>query len=107
LEMVKKYTYYCVMMSRYAESHKMALISTLEVVLMNMGNVKYLSTIAKLKTLYDIDIRECYDHPDYLKTVLKEVYTKDYEHIISEVKSRLDILVDTPEIEQFFKIMES
>ena len=95
------------MMSRYAESHKMALMSTIEVVLMNMGNVKYLSTIAKLRTLYDIDIRECSDHPEYLKTVLKEVYPEDYDYIISEVKARLDTLVDLPDFEQFFKIIES
>ncbi len=105
--MVKKHTYYCVMMSRYAEPHKIALMSAIEVVLMSMGNTKYHSTVAKLRALYDIDIRECYEHPEYLKTVLKEVYTEDYEYIISEIKARLDTLVDLPDFEQFFKIMES
>ena len=94
-------------MNRFTEPHKIALISAIEVVLMGMGNTKYNSIIAKLRAYYDIDIRECYDHPEYLKTVLKEVYPEDYDYIISEVKSRLDVLVDMPEFEQFFKIMES
>lgn len=94
-------------MSNYAEQHKVALISAIEVVLMSMGNAKYHSTVAKLRALYDIDIRECFDHPEYLKTVLKQVYIEDYEHIISEVKARLDTLVDLPDFKQFFKIVES
>jgi hypothetical protein len=70
------------MMERYAEQHKIALISCLEVVLMSMGNTKYNLVVAKLGS-YDIAIRECYKNPEYLKSVLKEVYQEDYDYIIS------------------------
>lgn len=94
------------MMERYAEQHKIALISCLEVVLMSMGNTKYNSVVAKLGS-YDMVIRECYKYPEYLKSVLKEVYREDYEYIISEIKTQLDELVNEKDIAEFFKIMES
>lgn len=90
----------------FNEQHKIALISSLELVLMSMGNTKYILTVCKLDTLYGITIRECYEHPEYLKSILKEVYKEDYDHIISEVKVHLDELVNSEDLANFFKIME-
>jgi len=94
-------------MVHYAEQHKIALISSLEVVLMSMGNTKYNLVVAKLNSLYDCSIRDCYEHPEYLKPILKEVYSKDYDRIIDEVKAHLDELVNEEDLANFFKIMES
>jgi hypothetical protein len=71
-----------------------------------MGNTKYNLVVAKLNT-HDISIRDCYTHPEYLKPILKEVYQEDYDHIINEVKARLDELISDQDVAQFFKIMES
>lgn len=93
-------------MSRYSEQHKIALIASLEIVLMSMGNTKYNLVVAKLG-VHDISIRDCYTHPEYLKSILKEVYKEDYDYIISEVKARLDELIYEQDVAQFFKIMET
>ena len=95
------------MMANYAEQHMIALVSSLEVVLMSMGNTKYNLVVAKLNSLYDCSIRDCYEHPEYLKSILKEVYSKDYDRIIDEVKAHLDELVNEEDLANFFKIMES
>ena len=84
-----------------------ALVSALEVVLMSMGNTKYNLVVAKLNSLYDCSIRDCYEHPEYLKPILKEVYSKDYDRIIDEVKAYLDELANEEDLVSFFKIMES
>ncbi len=94
-------------MGRFDEQHKIALISCLEVVLMSMGNTKYNLVVAKLNALYDSDIRECCEHPEYLKAVLKDVYKEDYDYIINEVKARLDDLVSAEDMTKFFNVMES
>jgi hypothetical protein len=94
------------MMGYYAEQHKIALISCMEVVLMSMGNTKYNLVVAKLGS-HDIAIRECYKHPEYLKSVLNEVYQEDYDYIINEIKAQLDELVNEKDIAEFFKVMES
>ena len=94
-------------MSHYAQQHKIALAATFEVVLMSMGNTKYNLAVAKLNALHNISIRDCYEHPEYLKPILKEVYKDDYAFIISEVKARLDDLTNEKDMIQFFKVMES
>ncbi len=95
------------MSSRYVEQHKIAVISCLEIVLMSMGNTKYNLLMAKLDSLYGLAIRECYEHPEQLKSVLKGVYPEDYDYIISEIKTQLDELVSEKDVADFFKTMEN
>ena len=91
----------------FNEQHKVALISCLEVVLMSKGNTKYNLLVAKLNSHYDCTVRDCYEHPEYLKPTLKEVYKEDYDYIVNEIKSQLDELVNEKDMSHFFKIMES
>ncbi len=91
----------------FIEEYKTALVVSLEIVLMGLGNTKYHLMIARLNSIYDTTLRGCYDHPEYLKRVLKEIYPEDYDYIIKEVKVRLDELVNEPTLMNFFKIMES
>ncbi|MDE1726884.1 MAG: hypothetical protein KGH89_06420 [Thaumarchaeota archaeon] len=90
------------------EQHKIALISCIEVVLMRRRNTDYNLVVAKLNAHYDVTITDCYEHPEYLKTVLKEVYKEDYNSIIDEIKLHLgDDLIAEKDMADFFKIMES
>ena len=91
----------------FNEQHKVALISCLEVILMNKGNTKYNLLVAKLNSHYDCTIRDCYEHPEYLRVILKELHKEDYDYIINEIKSQLDELVNEKDIANFFKIIES
>jgi predicted alpha/beta-fold hydrolase len=63
--------------------------------------------LAKLGALYDCKIMDCYDHPEYLKAVLEDVYKEDYRSVILQIRSYLGELEDDPEIIPFFKTMES
>lgn len=94
-------------MMDFDEQHKVALVSCLEVVLMSRGNTKYNLAVAKLNSLYDCSIRDCFENPEYLKTILKEVYKEDYNSIIEEIRSYLDELANEKDISDFLKIMES
>jgi hypothetical protein len=90
-----------------SEPYILALISYVELVLMRRGNANYHLVIAKLGSLYNCKISDCYEHPEYLKTVLKDVYKEEYHSIISQIKSYLADLADVKEIVDFFKTMES
>jgi hypothetical protein len=94
-------------MGYVVEQHRIAVISCIEVALMRRGNTNYNLIVARLGSLYNCTIMDCYEHPEYLRTVLKEVYKEDYNAIIDEIKLVLDELVDVKEIANFFKIMES
>jgi hypothetical protein len=75
---------------------------------MRKGNTKYNLLVAKLDSHYNCTIRDCYEHPEYLRVILKEVYTEDYDYIISELKLHLgDDLVKEVDVTKFFKIIES
>jgi hypothetical protein len=89
------------------EPNKIALISCIEIVLMSRGNTKYNLVVAKLYSLYNCAVRECYEHQEYLKTVLKEVYKEDYNSIIDEIELQLGDLIEEKDIANFLKIMES
>ncbi len=93
-------------MDSHSEPYRLAVISYVELVLMRRGNANYHLVLAKLDSLYNCKIVDCYDHPQYLKTILKEVYRDEYSSIISQIKSYLGELVDVKEIIDFFKIME-
>ena len=71
---------------------------------MRRGNVNYNLVLAKLNSLYDCKIIDCYDHPEYLKTVLREVYKEDCNSVIMEIRLELGDL-DTEEIGDFINIM--
>lgn len=94
-------------MDPHPEPYKLALISYVELVLMRRGNANYHLVMARLDTLYGCKISDCYEHPEYLKTVLKDVYQEDYKSIISQIKSYLAELAGVKEMVDFFKIMES
>jgi len=87
--------------------HKVALVSCVELVLMRRGNTNYHLVLAKLSSIHNCTIMDCYENPEYLRTVLKEVYKEDYNSIIDEIKLELDELVNMEKIVDFFKIMES
>jgi hypothetical protein len=83
-------------------------MTCVELVLMKRGDANYHLVMAKLDSLYNCTIMDCYKHPEYLKTVLKEVYKEDYKSILDDIKLELEKLVDIgKETERFFKIMES
>ncbi|HZS73258.1 MAG TPA: hypothetical protein VFA69_02030 [Candidatus Nitrosotalea sp.] len=94
-------------MDPHSEPYKLALISYVELVLMRRGNANYHLVMARLGSLYGCKISDCYEHPEYLKTVLKDVYQEDYKSIVSQIKSYLAELANVKEIVDFFKIMES
>jgi hypothetical protein len=73
---------------------------------MRRGNTNYHLIQAKLGSLYGCDLTNCYDHPEHLHNVLKDVYKEDYISVIKEIKLELAELVNVKQIYDFLKIME-
>lgn len=95
-------------MDSFAEQNKLAFMTCVEIVLMRRGNTNYHAVMAKLDSLYHCSITDCYEHPEYLRTVLKQVYKEEYDSVLGDIKLELDKLVDIEkERSRFFKIMES
>ena len=90
------------------EENKIAFMTCIEIVLMRRGNTHYNLVMAKLKSYYDCGVLECLEHPENLRTVLKEVYHKDYNSVLDDISAESERLVDMDKFKaQFFKVMES
>ncbi|MDR3781801.1 MAG: hypothetical protein P4K92_00615 [Candidatus Nitrosotalea sp.] len=88
--------------------NKIAFITCIEIVLMRRGNVNYNLVLAKLKAQFSCGMDDCLDHPEYLKTVLKEVYKHDYNAVLDDISLETDKLTDIDKIKaDFFKFMMS
>jgi len=66
----------------------------LELVLLNQGDANYKSVLAKLHDRYDYGIEGCIDHPEYLKSVMKEVYENKYEYVLDAISLETKKLVN-------------
>lgn len=86
---------------------KAALVLSIEIVLMRRGGPQYHQIIAKLENYYDCRIFDCFEHPEYLKTVIIEVYPNDYHIIIQDFKAELDDLASQKEIAEFLRLLEN
>ncbi|MBI1829564.1 MAG: hypothetical protein HY222_05360 [Thaumarchaeota archaeon] len=94
-------------MASRKQDNIMAIMTGIEIVIMRRGNTNYNLVLCKLNSLYNCTIMDCYEHPEYLRTVLKEVFKEDYNSIIEDIKLELEYLVDVEEEKaRFFKIME-
>jgi len=108
IQNIIKYHTWVTVMHSTREQNKLAFMTCVEVVLMRRGNTNYHLVMARLDSLHNCTIIDCYEHPEYLRTVLKEVYKEDYNSILDDIKLELEKLVDIEkETERFFKIMES
>ncbi len=91
----------------FAEQNRLAFMTCIEIAIMRRGNTNYHLVMAKLDSLYHCKIMDCYEHPERLRTVLKDVYKKDYDSVLDDIESELYKLVDVKkEIDKFLKIMK-
>ena len=81
---------------------KKALISiSVEQALLEMGTPVLDEVTRALYSNYKCYIPDCLDHPDYLKTVLKDLYGGGYQTIIKSIHKQLDEFSDQKPIEEF------
>jgi hypothetical protein len=73
---------------------------------MKLGDVQYALVLGKLDAHYDCSIKECIDHPEYLKTVMKETYEQDYDDVLDAIMLETEKIYDIDEFKfNFFKFM--
>ena len=78
------------------------------VVLMRSGNTYYHSVLAKLESYYNCRGLQLLENIGHLRDVLKEVYGKQYDSILDNIRLETDQLDDLKEFKlRFFKIMKN
>lgn len=87
------------------DKNRTALALAIDVALMKKGGDKYYHFVFKLRNSYNCEIIDCYDKPQYLKNVLKEVYENEYDSIVKDIKLELGDSIEEG-IRAFLVILE-
>lgn len=88
-------------------NYKAMVTFSVEVVLMRRGGPQYHLVLARLERDYNCKIFDCFERPEYLKSVLKDVYGKEYQDIIESISVELGEVVSEKEIAAFLDKMKA
>jgi hypothetical protein len=81
---------------------KKALVAfAIEKALLNLGAPVYHKVTKTLKDDYGCFIPDCYDHPEYLKRILADLYGNAHMTIINSIKSDLGEFSSQGPIQKF------
>ena len=91
--------------SKNHESNKDLLVSIIDLALVTIGGVAFDQVKDRLDTKYHCLMTDCYEHPEYLKDVLMEIFGECSKVITESIKNDLKKISPDPGIEQFLKII--
>jgi hypothetical protein len=78
---------------------------SIEVVLMRKGGPQYHLVLARLERDFDCKIYDCFEHPEYLKEVLQQVYGTEYRNIIENLQVELGSLFQKKRVTDFINAL--
>ena len=77
----------------------------LEKTLLDIGVGTYYKVIDELKKRYQCYLPDCYDHPEYLSVILKDLYGNSYRGIIKSISQELEQFSYQKPIAKFIDIL--
>ena len=87
---------------------KKALVTlAIEKTLLNMGEPAYEKVICILNEKHRCLLSDCFEKPQYLKAVLKEVHRESYNEIVNSIREKLKILPIIKWLKSFCKFWKN
>ena len=85
---------------------KKALVSlVIETTLLEIGKETYDKVVHDLYKKYYCYLPDCYDHPEYLSAILKDVYGVSYKQVIKSINKQLEDFGHHEPIARFLKVI--
>jgi len=78
---------------------------SLEKSLLEIGNPVLEKVSRRLYEKYQCYLPECYEHPDYLRSVLKEIFGNGYSTIFGKIENELNEYSYQKPIGQFLTVL--
>lgn len=86
--------------------NKALVILAIEKVLLDIGKPTYEKVIHDLSKKYHCYLINCYEHPEYLNEILKELYgNKAHGFIVESIKKELQEFSYKKPVEEFLNIL--
>jgi hypothetical protein len=73
--------------------------------LIDIGKPAFDEVTSRLFRDYHCYIPDCYEHPEYLKKVLKDIYGNSYLTIVESIKKDLEEFIYKISIEEFVTVI--
>lgn len=87
---------------------KKALVGlAIEKALLDIGRPVLDQVIRKLEKEYNCYIFDCYNNPEMLYRILKEIYGNSYKTIVGSIKKNLDEFAYQEPISRFISVIDS
>lgn len=88
------------------DNYRSIVAFSVEVVLMRVGGSEYQTVLSHLERDQNVKISDCFDNPEGLKSVLREIYGKKYFDIINNIELELGEVASNQEIINFLNILK-
>jgi len=75
----------------------------LEKTLLDIGVGTYYKVIDELKKRYHCYLPDCYEHPEYLNNILKDLYGNSYGYVIKSITKELEEFSNQKPIAKFIE----
>jgi hypothetical protein len=77
----------------------------IEKTLLGMGKPVYDAVTTRLYKQYRCHTSDCFEKPEYLRTVLKELYGRSYNEIVNSIQEELQEVISNKKIEMFLQVL--
>ncbi len=77
----------------------------IEKTLLDLGEPVYDKVVGTLYKKYRCLLPDCFEKPEYLNAVLKELYVESYNEIVNSIQQELKEFVDNKRIERFLQVL--
>ena len=77
----------------------------IEKTLLDMGKPVYEKVANNIHKKYHCHLPHCYEHPEYLKEVLKDLYGNAYTVIVSSIEEQLSEFAYKKKIDMFLTVL--
>ena len=78
-----------------------------ETALLEMGNSELEKVVSKLQEDHNCEIVDCFEHPEFLKSTLCDLFSNSYEHILATIRETLEKGNLNAKIEEFLLVLEA
>ena len=73
--------------------------------LLEIGKPTYDEVVHRLYFEHHCQLSDCYDHPEYIKSILEEIFGNAHKVIVESIKERLDEFNTQPQFQEFLIVM--
>lgn len=85
--------------------HKALVTLSIEQNLLSIGKPTYDEVVERLQKKYHCYLPSCYDHPEYLRDVLYELFGNSGSHMAESITKQIDEFKETKKIGNFIYVL--